>query len=128
MSGNVKKVTVYMPERIYKAAQHASSLVGQSASNFIVMATAQRVRNWRDPLSGEKVGTDVVGQIAAGKAAGWECDHPACAGSADRCKAPQAHQQDYWIQWDTDAVDPETGAMLAYKRYDGTVVRLDEGD
>lgn len=127
MGQEIVKVTVYMPQRIYRAAKHASDLVGQSTSNFIVMATAQRVRNWRDPLSGEKVGVDVDVAIDRGKAAGWECDHPACGGPASSCRKPEEHREDYWITWDPEDVDQETGAMLSYRKWDGTVVSIAGG-
>lgn len=92
-----KVLTVYLPEAIHDGLRLCAESAGQSMSSFAVLAIAQRVRNWHDPITGEKV---VRAGFSAGdlrstsspNLVGWVCEHPACDGPAAECRKPAAHK------------------------------------
>lgn len=98
MKDNIR-VSVTIPRHIWEAAKVAAAGVGQSAGNFMVMATAQRLRNWTDAITGEspvkraaEMGL-LKSRIGGIDLSEWSCWHSACNGPAESCKKPEAHQQ-----------------------------------
>ena len=65
------------PTALKDAAQLCADTIGQSLSQFISQAVAQRIRNWRDPLSGKPMAGTERGQMGSddSKWDGWLCIH-----------------------------------------------------
>ncbi len=90
----VIKVQLRIPRWLWEAVGDCSSTIVQSKNQFVLQALAQRVRNWTDPMTGEKV----VQTISANKPySGWVCYHGSHAEQpAIQCKSKQAtHKQEF---------------------------------
>ena len=57
-----KRVTLMIPTRLLNVIDQAAASVGQTRSTFITLAAAQRMRKWRDPLSGKLMAPEMVKQ------------------------------------------------------------------
>lgn len=66
------ETTVRLPEHIHRAAKVCADNVGQSLNAFCVMAVAQRVRNWRDPVTRRRITEQDVKRAHLD---GWVCYH-----------------------------------------------------
>jgi len=101
------RTTVYLPTQIHAAAKLAADTVGQSLSQFVTLAVAQRARRWEDPITGERVNKHVDSLVDTRKKA-YLCFHPACDGvDARQCTRPKEHrEQGLW-----EEVDTRTGEM-----------------
>ena len=68
----VMKVQLRIPRWLWDAVGDCSGTIVQSKNQFVLQALAQRVRNWTDPMTGEKV----VQTISANKHfQDWMCGH-----------------------------------------------------
>ena len=104
MPAEKKATYVSMPPRIHRAAQACADSIGQSLSAFIVQAVAQRIRNWRDPITGEKVVVEQLEGDEEAKWQGWECTHGSHGEAipAMECESREesAHQKQM-VNWET---------------------------
>lgn len=96
-----KVVSITIPTHIHEAGKACAASIGQSFSQFVVMATAQRISNWRDPLTGKKLAAGEVERgtlktSAGHQLEGWMCAHPACNRPASSCKLPEKHKKDWF--------------------------------
>jgi len=95
------KVTWLAPENVYVAAKECADSIGQSLSQFITFAVAQRARRWTDPLTGQAVvgqGGRATQRMADAPYAGWTCWHSYHPGTpAAECarKAPAHHRREW---------------------------------
>ena len=68
----VMKVQLRIPRWLWDAVGDCSTTIVQSKNQFVLQALAQRVRNWTDPMTGDKV----VQTISKDKHyKGWMCGH-----------------------------------------------------
>lgn len=91
--------TVRLPVELHAAARASADSVYQSLNQFVVQAVAQRVRNWRDPVSGKRVVRQKVESVLDG----WVCLHgvhgtPTPAGECEH-QAIGAHRAS-WVSDD----------------------------
>lgn len=97
-----KRVSILMPVNIYRGAKMCADSVGQSVTQFIIQAVAQRCRTWTDPVTGEKVLQREHARGALGPGSGEDltniqCYHVACSSPASKCKSPEKHRA--WGDW-----------------------------
>ena len=103
-------VSITMPPHIHEAGKACAASIGQSFSSFATQAIAQRVSNWRDPITGKKLTLTMAdhGELKTAAEApleDWVCDHPACSGPATECKRPEQHRtQGSWTNVKTGEV------------------------
>ncbi|KKM95039.1 hypothetical protein LCGC14_1192230 [marine sediment metagenome] len=68
----VLKVQLRVPKWLWDAIGDCCLPITQSKNQFIIQAATQRVRNWTDPMTGEKV----IQTITKNKPYdGWICNH-----------------------------------------------------
>ena len=68
----VIKVQLRIPRWLWEAVGDCSQTIVQSKNQFVLQALAQRVRNWTDPMTGEKVvQTTTKDKVYEG----WLCGH-----------------------------------------------------
>jgi hypothetical protein len=110
----LKQWSIRLPEHLADSVQLCADSVAMSVNQFVIHALAQRIRNWRSPITGELVvkGAYEEGRVkSAGQAApdvrfdGWVCIHGSHGGmdlKARDCeyKDIPAHRNS-WIREDT---------------------------
>lgn len=105
--------TILLPKRVHEAVKLCCEVSGHSMSQFIADATAQRVRNWTDPITGERV-VQVAARAglvegSAGSLTSWSCQE---CGDASSCSNPSMHKKNgFWVnkngEWWEEVYDDE---------------------
>ena len=87
MKHETAQTTIRIPTAIYEAARECAAEVGISFNAFNAEALAQRVKNWKSPLTGRST-------AQSAKTRGKWCI--ICNVAAKGCKAPDHHQAKLW--------------------------------
>ena len=89
------KVQIRIPRRFWDAAGDCAHSVAQSKNAFVVQAVAQRLKNWTDAITGEKI----MATITVNKPyEGWMCGHSSHGlQPASDCRGSKAtHKKEFY--------------------------------
>lgn len=102
----VVKTTLRIPGDIHELVEACAASVGSSVNAWVVSALAQRVRNWRHPISGELIRETIHGKTgeAAHPLADWTCMHAAHEEPLPAQDCPARENAKHRLSW----TNPET--------------------
>jgi hypothetical protein len=103
------KVTtsVRIPVYLHEAAKVCATVAGSNFNSFVAMAIAQRVKNWRDPVSGKRVARLLAdaGELASvvtapdTRLAGWVCVHSSHGSQMPASECPNGDKWSHRNSW-----------------------------